>query len=223
MENNIKNQMILKKYIRIAKFIADINGPDCEVLVHDLKNIKESIIFVANGHITGREVGGGITDYALSIITKDNYRTKDSVVNYIGRSNEGKITRSSTYYIKDDNEELIGLLCVNYDISKLLKMKNDIDYLINLNNDLQDDNILENFSNHKNDSVDKFLDDSIRRCILESDSDVPINEVENIKNPINIMYKLGIFNIKDSVNSVANLFNLSPQTIYRYIQKLGSM
>lgn len=223
MENNIKNQMILKKYIRIAKFIADINGPDCEVLVHDLKNIKESIIFVANGHITGREVGGGITDYALSIITKDNYRTKDSVVNYIGRSNEGKITRSSTYYIKDDNGELIGLLCVNYDISKLLKMKNDIDYLINLNNDLQDDNILENFSNHKNDSVDKFLDDSIRRCILESDSDVPINEVENIKNPINIMYKLGIFNIKDSVNSVANLFNLSPQTIYRYIQKLGSM
>lgn len=223
MENNIKNQMILKKYIRIAKFIAEINGPDCEVLVHDLKNIKESIIFVANGHITGREVGGGITDYALSIITKDNYRTKDSVVNYIGRSNEGKITRSSTYYIKDDNGELIGLLCVNYDISKLLKMKNDIDYLINLNNDLQDDNILENFSNHKNDSVDKFLDDSIRRCILESDSDVPINEVENIKNPINIMYKLGIFNIKDSVNSVANLFNLSPQTIYRYIQKLGSM
>ena len=223
MENNIKNQMILKKYIRIAKFIADINGPDCEVLVHDLKNIKESIIFVANGHITDREVGGGITDYALSIITKDNYRTKDSVVNYIGRSNEGKITRSSTYYIKDDNGELIGLLCVNYDISKLLEIKNDIDYLINLNNDLQDDNILENFSNHKNDSVDKFLDDSIRRCILESDSDVPINEVENIKNPVNIMYKLGIFNIKDSVNSVANLFNLSPQTIYRYIQKLGSM
>lgn len=223
MENIEQSQEILEKYIKVAKFIADINGPDCEVLVHDLKNIKESIIYVANGHITDRKVGGGITDYALSIITKDDYKTNDSVVNYIGRSNDGKITRSSTYYIKDNGGELIGLLCVNYDISKLLEIKNDIDYLINLSNDFQDDNVIEYFGNQNNDSVDKFLDDTIKRCILDSDPDVPINEVDNIKNPINIMYKLGVFNIKDSVNSVANLFNLSPQTIYRYIQKLGSV
>jgi predicted transcriptional regulator YheO len=43
----------LKSYIHLVNFIADFLGPSYEVVLHDVRNINNSIIAIKNGHISG--------------------------------------------------------------------------------------------------------------------------------------------------------------------------
>lgn len=49
---------------QIAQDIAAEFGADCEVVIHDLKTQEpeHSIIYIVNGHVTGRNVGDGPSD-----------------------------------------------------------------------------------------------------------------------------------------------------------------
>ena len=44
---------------QIAHDIASQFGPDCEVVIHDLKTNEpeHSIVYIENGHVTGRGIG----------------------------------------------------------------------------------------------------------------------------------------------------------------------
>lgn len=53
---------------QIAQDIAAEFGADCEVVIHDLKTQEpeHSIIYIVNGHVTGRNVGDGPSDAVLT-------------------------------------------------------------------------------------------------------------------------------------------------------------
>ena len=44
---------------QIAADIASQFGPDCEVVIHDLKTSEpeHSIVYIVNGHVTNRDIG----------------------------------------------------------------------------------------------------------------------------------------------------------------------
>ena len=46
---------------QIAQALAAQFGPGCEVVIHDLaaKDPEKSIVYIVNGHVTGRRVGDG--------------------------------------------------------------------------------------------------------------------------------------------------------------------
>ena len=52
--------------------IAGTFGPRCEVVLHDLSTLDHSIIKIANGHVTGRTIGGSITDQGLRQLRSDD-------------------------------------------------------------------------------------------------------------------------------------------------------
>ena len=58
----------LGSLIQIAKGLAAQFGSDCEILIHDLLSAdpEHTIVYVENGHITDRKVGGGPSKIALS-------------------------------------------------------------------------------------------------------------------------------------------------------------
>ena len=46
----------------IEGILADLFGKHCEVVLHSLENLHESVIQIANGFNTGRTLGAPITD-----------------------------------------------------------------------------------------------------------------------------------------------------------------
>ena len=70
----MQSDTVLQKYFGIADYIAAVNGPNCEVIIHDIHNLQSSIVYIVNSHITNRKVGGTITDYALDLIMNRQYR-----------------------------------------------------------------------------------------------------------------------------------------------------
>ncbi len=210
----------LKRYFPIADYIAAINGKNCEVLIHDLSDLSHSICYMVNNHITNRQVGGSITNYALELLQKKEYLNKDSVTNYTGTTKDGKkILRSSTYFIKDDAQTVIGLLCVNIDITDVLRMQDCVSDLLMLNQPLNSDGGGKVKSPERFDGlVDDIVQEIIDKVTLESGLKLIDSTIAEKRILIGKMETKGVFKFKGAVNTVANVLGVSTQTIYRYLQ-----
>ena len=72
---------ILESYLPLVDFIAAVFGKNCEVVLHDLRNLDHSIIAIKNNHITGRTLNDTITDFALAIIHTEKHKEKNYICN----------------------------------------------------------------------------------------------------------------------------------------------
>lgn len=124
--------MTLEDYIPMVKFIASVLGEDCEVVLHDVRNPENSILAIENNHISGRQVGGVLTDFVLKTVQNKSYRNQDFISNYVVVAKNNRVCQSSSYFIKNDNGEIIGTLCINIDISSMLSTKNFLDKFIRI-------------------------------------------------------------------------------------------
>ena len=212
---------IIESYLPMVDFIANVYGKHCEVILHDLRKLENSIVAIRNNHITGRNINDTITDFALDLIYKEKYKKDNFICNYTGKTDDGrKNIRASTYFIRDDEDNLIGLLCVNVDVTVLINSRKIIDDFI------MDDFILdgkkveikeqENFSLSINDHVSSL----IIQTLAEIETEPLRMTMEEKKQVVKTLESKGIFMLKGVVNEVAKSLKVSEQTVYRYLKEL---
>ncbi len=108
-------------YKRLIKMIAEQFGADTEVVLHDLTHGYEStIVAIENGHVTGREVGDCGTSLGLNVL-RDGNGSHDRY-GYFTHLPDGRTLRSSTMFLNDDSGKIFGSVCVNTDITALIKV-----------------------------------------------------------------------------------------------------
>ncbi|GAB6137954.1 helix-turn-helix transcriptional regulator [Halanaerobaculum tunisiense] len=193
-------------------------GNKSEIIIHDLSNPENSVIFIA-GELTDRDLGAPITDLVLRIIK--NKEDPDDILNYQTKSEDGRIFKSSTMFVKDDNNEIIGCLCTNYDITDLLLVQNIIGNFASVDNNKgkeQDSNYKENFANN----IDEVLNNIIKKAKAQVDKPAPFMEKEDKLKVIEYLDKRGAFTIKGSVETVAEDLGVSRYTIYNYLKEIKS-
>lgn len=219
--------MILEKYFPIASFIAAIVGPKCEVVIHDINNLEHSIIHIENAYISGRKIGDGSTDLVLKLIQDKTYQNEPYLANYKGKGSKGQSYRSSTYYIKDDEGTLIGLMCLNIDITHLDIAASWIqDILVGgglhaiSTEPVQKDPEEKPAIEYLQGNVDDILSHVIANVINQSE--IPIERL-SASEKVDLVKQLndqGVFLLKGGVMEVAKALNTSEPTIYRYLQKI---
>ena len=121
------NASTLQFLLTLAKGIASQFGPNCEVVVHDLatNDPERSIVAIENGHVTGRKAGDGPSHVVLEALRGNPEQLHDHL-SYLTRTKDGKILKSTTIYIRDDDGAPIGIFGINYDITLMLAMENAI-------------------------------------------------------------------------------------------------
>lgn len=214
---------LLETYIPLVNFIADIIGPNCEVLLHDVVDVQNSVIAIRNGYISGRQIGCPLTDLGLELLEKKSYIHQSAIVNYLSRTASGEKLRSSTYFIKNENSELIGMLCVNILLSPDgMAVNNLADKLINAlvaNHSIagavavEEEKVVESLQT----SIENVADSAIDKIVGEYD--MPVERM-SINEKISIVQKLnanGVFKIKGAITKVASTLQASESTIYRYL------
>ncbi|HEX3026433.1 MAG TPA: PAS domain-containing protein [Clostridia bacterium] len=117
-------------YVRLVEFLGKVLGRHTEVVLHDLTNLDQSIIAIANGHISGRKVGAPATDLALRIVSNEALKQKDYLCKYTGYAKNGYKLCSSTFFIRDGSERLIGMLCINTDSERLEQARDILDSML---------------------------------------------------------------------------------------------
>ena len=104
-----------------------------KIVIHDLGKSttwKHSIVHINNGHVTNRQEGDGPSKVVLETLHKDPASLKDHL-GYLTRTSNGKILKSSTIYIRNEEGDSIDyLLSINYDITGLMTVDRSIKALI---------------------------------------------------------------------------------------------
>ncbi|SKC64717.1 helix-turn-helix transcriptional regulator [Maledivibacter halophilus] len=204
---------ILKSYIHVVEGIAQTFGENCEVVLHDFSKMQSSIIAIKNGHVTGRSVGSPMTEVGLKAVRRGN--TKDNIINYTGKSLEGRVLKSSTMFIKDENEEVIGCLCINFDLSELVVAKKVIDDLTKTEVSMEE-KITDDCGNRVND----VLTDIVKLTLEESGKPVAYMGKEEKVNIVKKLDNQGAFLIKGAIDYVAKVLCVSRYTIYNYLDEI---
>lgn len=203
----------LLSYIPMANYIASMNGERAEALIHDISDYERSIIYITPNNITGRSAGGSLTDYAIRLIQEKIYEHSDYVVNYLGRSSRNDLfLRSSTYFIKDEGR-LIGLLCVNIDITEQVRAARALEksLLVNLK-DPEKSQPFETFSL----STDELIRESVQKR-MTGGRRLKIADKRDI---VAELYRFDVFLVKGTVPAVAAQLEVSEKTVYRYINDI---
>ncbi|MCL1863655.1 MAG: helix-turn-helix transcriptional regulator [Defluviitaleaceae bacterium] len=114
---------------QVVNLIEQQFGSNCEIVLHDLSLPYDStIIDIRNGHVTGRRVGDCGSNLGLEVI-RGTVKDGDKF-NYFTTTRDGKILRSSSIYLKDEEQNVRYSVCVNMDITESLRFET---YLHNQN------------------------------------------------------------------------------------------
>jgi len=210
---NEEDTTILENMKNVVKGIAETFGRECEVVLHSLKDLNHSIIAIENNTVTGREVGGPMTDFALSLLKKAGSLKSDVVGSYYSYTNAGKRLKSTTILLRNSSLKPIGLLCINLNISAPLDsfMKS----LIISGEENLDNKIEEHFPLTANDLIEV----SLKKVLSIVGSKRELSPTEKNKTIIAELYKRGIFQVKNGVDIVASALGISRYTVYNYLRE----
>jgi predicted transcriptional regulator YheO len=209
----------IKKFISIADFLGEVLGSNTEIILHDLINYDHSIVHIINGHISRREIGDSITDLVLEFMISESKGNKQFICNYNSKTIGDNLLYSSTYFIRDEKNNIVGALCLNSDYSEV---KKSLSFLTSLLPNYVDDKVLalSNIRENLNSNPQEVTVNKIDEILNQFDVIPNRMTIEEKTDVIAALSDCGIFNIRGSVQEVANKLQMSEPSIYRYIKKI---
>lgn len=115
----------LRPYEDVMKLLAAFSGPNCEVVLHDLSDPVHSVVRVENGEVTGRAVGQGLRHLVPNLLrmprTDDGGLSSESpnLLPVYWLRSRGRLIRALSLLIRDDAGEVVGVLCINQDVTNV--------------------------------------------------------------------------------------------------------
>lgn len=210
-----KDHLVLDSYKYLVKGLGQYLGNGYEIILHSLEDLSKSVIFIVNGHLSGRKVGSPITDFALSMLESIEIENKIKSIVYTNKGKKGCKLKSCTIPIVGEKSKVIGLVCINF-YSNISTDQFFENFASMFDFFKQDQKIIENFT----DNVDDLIVEALDKAKLIVDNDNAIASVSRNKQIILLLYEKGIFNIKDSVVKVASLLNISKNTVYMHLRSI---
>lgn len=197
---------------QLVKGIASQFGDHCEVVLHDLTlPYDQTIVAIENGHITGRRVGGPGTNLGLELLrgsTEDGNKT-----NYVTQTKDGHLLRSTSLYMRNKDDKVIGSLCINYDITELTMAEQALRSITM--SGLQT-GVRESFVTNVNDLLDALIQEaqeSIAKPVANMTKDDKMKLIA-------LLDEKGAFLIKKSSEKICLYLGISKYTLYSYLDEV---
>jgi predicted transcriptional regulator YheO len=209
-----EDRVVLRAMGEAARTIGRQFGEYTEVVVHSLEDYDRSIVALENGGVTGRSVGGPMTDFALSILERlEEGGAGDLYGPYYSTTEGGRRLKSTTVVIRGGDEAPIGFLCINTDVSAPLDL-----FLRSLLPEQQGEE--QEVTEHFPLTAQDLLDTSFREASLLVNGQTGVSPTEKNKRIVEELYRRGIFHVKNGIDMVAEKLGVSRYTVYNYIREV---
>lgn len=201
--------------IRLAKAIALQFGEDCEVVVHDLHGhddndeLISTVVAIENGHVSGRKIGDGPSPVVLEALSKGK-DIEDKLV-YFTTTADGRMLKSTSVFVRDDDGYVTGIFSINYDMTKLAVVEDTVRRLIGRPDG--DEQMRPKISSNVNDLLDELIDESVK---IVGKPVAAMTKEDKIK-AISFLNDAGAFLITKSGDKVSKYFGISKFTLYNYM------
>ena len=211
--NHSQNREILEHYVKAGEIIAEMFAPYLEVVIHDLQAPDHSIIAIFNNHVTGRKIGDGTSDIGYKKLSD---KLPDKIVNYNNQSPSGADLKSSSLTIRNRNDEIIGSMGLNYDLSSFANIKEFFEMFTKtiVLDDLPD---REQFFMW---SVKDEIQQALNKYIAYNDLQSKVLTRKDKLNVVAFMKKEGHINKKGAISILSELLAITRPTLYKYIKEV---
>lgn len=189
-------------------------GNDCEIVIHDLSSqgIDKSIVHIENGHVTGRQLEGGPSAVVLDTIKNHSKDSLDRLA-YLIRTDNGRILKCSTMFIKDRRGNTRYVFAINYDVTNLVTLENSLHVFTRCPKSDDEDDRPKNIPR----DVNELLDELIQQSIDLVGVPVALMSKDDKIKAINYLNEAGAFLITRSGDKISKFFGISKYTLYTYV------
>ncbi len=213
MDKHDEIKIIMDSYLNIMEFLSKIYGSSCEIILHSIQGDKVSIVKIINSNISNREVG--IEKNVIGYKHKEQFKDNDYIANNFYRSDNAVDIKSNTFYIKDTQGELIGMLCLNFDITASKDIKKILDeFLCNVSSNATLSSITP-FNSIKDFTI-KTIEEVIKEAKIPVERMTSKEKIDILK----ILSEKDVFRTKGAVRIVAKHLKTSETSLYRYLKEL---
>ncbi|WP_145559344.1 helix-turn-helix transcriptional regulator [Yersinia bercovieri] len=197
---------MLSRYQPIADAIATIFYPYAEVAIHDVAS--QSLIYIANNY-SQRELG---EDSNLSDLQFDQH--SQVIGPYQKRNWDGRQLRSISTVLRDDQEQPIGLLCINLDITVFESAKAALDMFLSGHQLQPQPDVL--FQDDWQERINTYIHNWLQQQQLTL---ATLNSVSR-RMLIEALYQQGAFNGKNAAGYVAKILGIGRATVYNQLKNI---
>ncbi|GAK55331.1 hypothetical protein U27_02163 [Candidatus Vecturithrix granuli] len=206
---------LLQQYIPIMKAIAKMFGDDCEVVLHDAADPEHSIIAICNGHVTGRKVGDALNEVGRYLLTSDFFTDVEYVTNYQYKTIAGKKIKSSGIFLRDEQKKVVGLMCINYDLTFMEEAFKRMEQFCNVSKPTPEDQL--NGNKHFFENLETLFDDVFNDAVKQTGRAISVLQKDDKYNIVKYLHQQGVFLVSGNIDLVAERLNVSKYTIYNYL------
>ena len=199
---------VLLPFIPVVELLGKMLGSDYEIVLHDVSDGNTSIVALVNGELTGRDVNAPMTDFGKFLMSDPKSIEVEYIANYPSEAGNGRPMRSGVSLIKNEDDKLVGFLCINFDMTKASMMKDMGDFMMKT--------IPLSFESVKTEKFGGIKDHMSLIEKARKKFGKPLNFLnsEERKQCIKYMDSLGFFKLKGSIESLAKEMGRSRYTLY---------
>ena len=203
---------------QLAHGLAIQFGSSCEIAIHDLKtkDLEKSIVYIENGHVSNRQTGDGPSGIVLETLQSDPSTIHDKL-SYLTKTEDGRILKSSTFYIRDDDGSISYIFSLNYDITAFTAASTAIQSLIATKDNLPD--LTGDSPRQLTHNVNELLDLLIEQAVAKVGQPVAMMNKDDKVAVVQYLDHAGAFLITKSGDKVSSYLGISKFTLYSYMGK----
>jgi predicted transcriptional regulator YheO len=203
---------------QLAHGLAIQFGSSCEIAIHDLKtkDLERSIVYIENGHVSNRQTGDGPSGIVLETLQSDPSTIHDKL-SYLTKTEDGRILKSSTFYIRDDDGSVSYIFSLNYDITAFTAASTAIQSLIATKDNLPD--LTGDSPRQITHNVNELLDLLIEQAVAKVGKPVAMMNKDDKVAVVQYLDHAGAFLITKSGDKVSSYLGISKFTLYSYMGK----
>lgn len=203
---------------QLAHGLAIQFGSSCEIAIHDLKtkDLEKSIVCIENGHVSNRQTGDGPSGIVLETLQSDPSTIHDKL-SYLTKTEDGRILKSSTFYIRDDDGSISYIFSLNYDITAFTAASTAIQSLIATKDNLPD--LTGDSPRQITHNVNELLDLLIEQAVAKVGKPVAMMNKDDKVAVVQYLDHAGAFLITKSGDKVSSYLGISKFTLYSYMGK----
>lgn len=205
---------ILEEFIsRLVPNLAGFLGSNCEVVFHDFsRGYDETVVLIENGHVTNRKVKDCPTNLLFEKFK--NNMMEDSPI-YFNTSRDGRIIKSCSTMIRDEDGRITGALCLNMDITDMILAQNAISSYTSYDPNAASEVIFAN-------DVQELLEMYLSQCEASFSKPGALMSRDEKVRALEFLDSRGVFMISKAGVRLCEFFNVSKYTLYTYLEEARS-
>lgn len=211
----------------VVPMLASMAGPHLEVVLHDVSKPENSVIAIANGHISGRSVGSSVlegpqNDKGFAAATR--IKSKDGAVHslvedYMTVTADGRKLRSASAIFRDASGEPFATLCLNADLSGFQAAHGWLSRMLEPMVGAAQSPAPMPAAAPAEPQMDTLMQEIISEAVGPGGSAESLTREDKIQ-AVGAMQRRGLFIVKGGVERAAAALRVSRFTIYNYMEQL---